>query len=147
MRLKLLLPLLLAPVVAQAQTCETTVGSADTMTFDVRSITVPSSCETFTVHFQHRGRMPKTGMGHNWVLARSADVESIAKAGVAAGAENSFIAKGDARVIAATPLLGGGESASVSFQVSALGKDEKYTYFCSFPGHWSMMRGSLKLEG
>lgn len=145
MRLRLLLPLLLAPLAAQAETCEATVGSSDSMSFDVRSITVPSTCTQFTVHFEHRGRMPKTGMGHNWVLTRAADVEGVAKAGVTAGAANDFVPQGDERVIAATPLLGGGERASVSFAVSGLGKDEKYTYFCSFPGHWSMMRGTLKL--
>ncbi len=145
MRLRLLLPLLLAPLAAQAENCEATVGSADTMSFDVRTITVPSTCEAFTVHFEHRGRMPKTGMGHNWVLTRAADVEGVAKAGVAAGAASGFVPQGDARVIAATPLLGGGERASVSFKVGALARDDKYTYFCSFPGHWSMMRGTLKL--
>lgn len=145
MRLRLLLTLLLAPLAAQAETCEATVGSADTMSFDVRTINVPSSCESFTVHFEHRGRMPKTGMGHNWVLTRATDVEGVAKAGVAAGAASGFVPQGDSRVIAATPLLGGGERASVSFKVGMLAKDDKYTYFCSFPGHWSMMRGTLKL--
>jgi azurin len=145
MRTQLLIAMAFMPGIALANTCEITISSSDTMTYDTRSVTVPASCEEFTVNFQHKGRMPKTGMGHNWVLTKSSNVAEVAKAGVAAGADNNFTVQGDERIIAATPLLGGGESATVKFKTSSLSKDEAYTYFCSYPGHWAMMRGTLKL--
>ncbi|MNF19483.1 Azurin [compost metagenome] len=52
---------------------------------------------------------------------------------------------GDARVIAHTKVIGGGEKDSVTFDVSKLAAGTAYTYFCSFPGHFAMMKGSLKL--
>jgi azurin len=48
-------------------------------------------------------------------------------------------------VLAATRLIGGGETASVTFFVASMKPGEEYAYFCSFPGHASMMRGTLAL--
>ena len=53
--------------------------------------------------------------------------------------------KGDKRVIAHTKLLGGGESDAVTFPVASLKAGEAYTYFCSFPGHSALMKGTLAL--
>lgn len=145
MRFTYLLPLAFFSSVASANTCEVTVTSADSMRFDTRSITVPADCKDFTVKFEHKGHLPKTGMGHNWVLTQSADMNAVVKAGSGAGIENNFLPQGDDRIIAYTPIIGGGESTSVTFSTSKLSADENYTFFCSFPGHWSMMRGSLKL--
>ena len=44
-----------------------------------------------------------------------------------------------------TKVIGGGESDSVTFDVSKLAAGQDYTYFCSFPGHFAMMKGTLKL--
>ncbi|EMR14006.1 azurin blue-copper protein [Methylophaga lonarensis MPL] len=147
MRIRFLLPLAVVffPAMAVADSCEFTIGSADSMSFDTRSIVVPASCESFTVTLQHNGRLPKTGMGHNWVLTRNADTTDVARAGASAGIANDFLPQDDSRIIAATPIIGGGESASVTFETALLSKDESYTYFCSFPGHSAMMRGSLTL--
>ena len=51
---------------------------------------------------------------------------------------------GDARVIAHTKIIGGGQTTSVTFPTSKLKKGEAYTFFCSFPGHWSIMKGAFK---
>jgi azurin len=53
------------------------------------------------------------------------------------------VPKGDKRVLAATPLVGGGQSTSVKFPVSRLTKGGDYTFFCSFPGHYALMKGKL----
>ena len=41
--------------------------------------------------------------------------------------------------------MGGGETDSVTFAVTKLGAADSYTYFCSFPGHSAIMKGTLKL--
>jgi azurin len=51
--------------------------------------------------------------------------------------------KNDARIIAHTKLIGGGETTTVSFPTAKLKKGGDYTFFCSFPGHWAQMKGKL----
>lgn len=46
-------------------------------------------------------------------------------------------------MIAHTKVIGGGDSTTVSFATSKLSKGGDYTFFCSFPGHWAMMKGTL----
>jgi azurin len=77
------------------------------------------------------------------VLTTTPDFQTVANAGMAAGAPQNYVPKGDARVIAHTKLVGGGESTSVTFPTSKLKKGGDYTVFCSFPGHWSQMKGKL----
>jgi azurin len=115
------------------------------MQFNKPVIEVSQACKEFTVKLKHSGKMPKQAMGHNWVLAKTADVQAIANDGVAAGLPQNYVKAGDARVVAHTKVVGGGESDSVSFSPSKLAADGSYTYFCSFPGHSSLMKGTLKL--
>ncbi|MNG20868.1 Azurin [compost metagenome] len=53
---------------------------------------------------------------------------------------------GDTRIIAHTKVIGAKESDSVTFDVSKLDANEKYGFFCSFPGHISMMKGTVTLK-
>lgn len=154
MRLSLLLPMAVAflPTIAAADnttvtddTCVISVSAGDGMAFNTRSIDIPLSCEQVTVNFEHTGRLPKGGMGHNWVMTKNSDVNAVVQAGTAAGIANDFLPEDGDKVIAATPLLGGGEKASVTFETSQLSADNTYTYFCSFPGHSAMMRGTVNL--
>jgi azurin len=83
-------------------------------------------------------------MGHNWTLAKTADVTGVANDGLSAGLAADYIKAGDARVIAHTKIVGGGQSASVTFPTSKLKAGESYTYICTFPGHSALMKGTLK---
>lgn len=128
-----------------AADCSVDVEATDQMTFNTQAINVSKSCKTFTVNLKHTGTLPKTAMGHNWVLSKTADMAGIATDGIGAGPDASYLKAGDSRVIAHTDLIGGGESTSVSFDVSKLAAGEDYSFFCSFPGHYSLMKGSVKL--
>ena len=128
-----------------AAECSVDVDSTDQMTFNTQAISVSKSCETFTVNLKHTGSLPKTAMGHNWVLSKTADMPGIVTDGIPAGPDASYLKAGDERLIAHTDLIGGGESTSVTFDVSKLAAGEDYSFFCSFPGHYSMMKGSVKL--
>ncbi|MGV2904933.1 azurin, partial [Achromobacter sp. AGC25] len=83
--------------------------------------------------------------GHNWVLTTTADMQGAVNDGMAAGLDNDYVKKGDARVLAHTKVIGGGQTDSVTFDVSKLAAGTDYTYFCSFPGHFALMKGTLKL--
>ena len=132
-----------APVLAAECTVE--IEGNDAMQFNKPAIEVSQSCKEFTVKLKHSGKMPKQAMGHNWVLAKTADVQAVATDGIAAGLPQDYVKAGDARVVAHTKIIGGGESDSVTFSPAKLAAGGSYTYFCSFPGHSSLMKGTLKL--
>src|SRR5690606_13106905 len=122
-----------------------TLNSNDAMQFDQKNITVSSACEEFTLNLVHTGKLPKNVMGHNWVVSKTDDLKAIASEGMTAGVDNQYLKPGDERVIAFTNLIGGGESTSVTFPVSKLTAGENYSFFCSFPGHYAIMQGTLTL--
>ena len=130
---------------AQADECSFTLNSNDAMQFDQKSIAVSKTCKEFTLNLAHTGKLPKTVMGHNWVLTTTADSKAVASDGMAAGADKDYVKPDDARIIAYTKIIGGGETTSVTFPVSKLAADGAYTFFCSFPGHIALMQGSLTL--
>lgn len=129
---------------AWAAGCEQVVKSNDAMQFDVKEIIVAKSCKKFTIKLEHTGKLPKAAMGHNWVLTKDADFQAMAKAGAAAGIPKDYVPD-DVRIVAHTKLVGGGESDAITFNVSKLVAETNYTFFCSFPGHWAMMKGVLKI--
>ena len=143
-RLFALVPLLLVPS-AWAASCSVDLAASDRMAFSASVIEVSRRCTEFTVNLRHSGQLESTLMGHNWVLARADQLQGVANAGLLAGMAHDFVRPGDPRVIAATPVLGGGEAATVSFPVSRLEEGRQYLFFCTFPGHAALMRGVLRL--
>ncbi|RYY77174.1 MAG: azurin [Gammaproteobacteria bacterium] len=135
----------LASSVAFADDCAATIGANDAMQFDKKAITIGKACKKFTVTLNHTGKLAKNVMGHNWVLTKTEEAQAVATDGVAAGVDKNYLKEGDARIIAASKLVGGGESATVDIPVAKLAKGT-YTYFCSFPGHISLMKGTLTVE-
>ncbi|MEM9172352.1 MAG: azurin [Pseudomonadota bacterium] len=125
--------------------CTVDIEVGDSLAFSTGAIEVPASCDNVTVNLKHTGTLPKAAMGHNWVLATDADWEAVATAGMAAGVDGNYLPADDARIIASTKLVGGGESDSITFSTGDMDAGGSYTFFCSFPGHWSVMRGSFKL--
>ncbi|PHN32300.1 azurin [Pseudomonas sp. ICMP 561] len=129
-----------------AAECSVDVDSTDQMSFNTKAVEIDKSCKTFTVNLTHSGSLPKNVMGHNWVLSKEADMQSIATDGLGAGIEKDYLKDGDARIIAHTKVIGAGEKDSVTFDVSKLDPSEKYGFFCSFPGHIGMMKGTVTLK-
>ena len=128
-----------------AADCSATVESNDAMQFNVKTLSVPAACKTFSVTLKHVGKLPKTAMGHNLVLTAPGDVSAVASDGIAAGVANDYVKPQDARVIVHSKLIGGGESTQVDIPVAKLKAGTDYSYFCSFPGHNAIMKGTLKL--
>lgn len=126
--------------------CATEIEGNDAMQFNVSSIVVPASCKDFKITLKHTGKMPVTAMGHDVVIAKEADMKAVDADGIAAGAAEGYVKPGDDRVIAHTKLIGGGETTSVSFPVSKIQGDGPFSFFCSFPGHSALMKGSISVE-
>ena len=108
---------------AAAATCSATVQANDAMQFSTKSIAVPASCKQFAVTLKHTGQLPVAVMGHNIVVTKASDMAGVA----------------------ASKLIGGGQSTVVNIPVGKLKAGESYEFFCSFPGHSSMMRGTVSL--
>ena len=130
---------------AMAADCAITVEGNDQMQFNVKNIEVPKSCKNYTVTLKHVGKMPKSAMGHNLVLTAAADATAAAADGMKAGAAADYVKADDTRVLAHSKVIGGGESTTVVIDTAKLKAGTDYTYFCSFPGHSFIMKGTLKL--
>ncbi|MDD2132179.1 azurin [Pseudomonas sp. P1B16] len=145
-QLLLLALLAAAPAVAwSAVDCAVEIHGTDQMTFDKAEITVPKACTSFTVTLAHPGQMPKNVMGHNWVLSTQADMQGVLDDGLKAGEAQDYVMPGDTRVLAHTRLIGGGETDSVTLDTRSLKARTAYSFYCSFPFHSTLMKGTLAL--
>jgi azurin len=122
--------------------CSLTVEANDQIQYLQKELTVSSSCAQVTVTLMHIGKLPANVMGHNWVLAATEDYQALAQAGQGVGPPD-YLPPDDPRVIAHTPIIGGGEQTSVMFDISELEPGGDYTFFCSFPGHFVLMNGKF----
>jgi azurin len=133
--------LLLGGGVAYADPCKIAIESNDMMQFNAHELAVPTNCADVEVTLRHAGQLPAKVMGHDWVLAKESDKSAIVNAGLAAGLTHGFLPQNDPRIIAATKVVGGGESTTVRFSTAALVQGARYVFFCTAPGHSSVMHG------
>lgn len=126
-----------------APNCMLKLTGDDRMQFNLKTATVSASCATINIELTHVGKMPVLAMGHNVVISATKDLSAVAAAGMKAGAAAAYTPKGDPRVIAATPLAGGGATVRSKFVGSKLKAGGDYNFYCTFPGHSSIMKGKL----
>lgn len=124
--------------------CKVEIVSDDAMKFDKNSIDVKSSCTDFAITLKHVGKVPKAAMGHNVVISTAANKAGVVADGIEAKIDNDYLKPNDNRVIAATKLIGGGETDTVVFKTDKL-KGGEFEFFCTFPGHSASMTGKIKL--
>ena len=127
-----------------AGNCATTVEANDAMQFNTKEIQVSKACKEFTITLKHTGTQPKASMGHNIVIGKTEDMDGIFKDGVGA-ADTDYVKPDDARVVAHTKLIGGGEESSLTLDPAKLA-DGEYKFACTFPGHGALMNGQPALR-
>ena len=132
------------PAQAADKVCKLDITGNDQMQYDKKELTVAQDCTSVSVTLKHIGTLPAASMGHNWTLVKTSDATAVGNDGLAAGLPANYIKAGDARVIAHTKVVGGGQSDTVTFPTSKLKAGESYTYICTFPGHAALMKGTLK---
>lgn len=137
---------LLLPSFAMAGECDLEIAGNDMMQYDKAELTVPATCEEVSLTLKHSGTIAKQVMGHNWVLAKTADVAGIAEEGMKAGLDANYLKADDTRVIATTKVIGATETDTIKFKIKDLAADSDLTYFCSFPGHSSIMKGKFVIK-
>jgi azurin len=128
---------------ALADGCKVEIEGNDAMQFNLKEIKVDAGCAEIEVTLKHVGALPKATMGHGFVVTTAADMQAVANDGIAAGIDNNHIKPGDDRVIAASKLVGGGETTTLTIPGSKLEAGGDYMFFCPFPGHNAMMKGKF----
>lgn len=128
---------------ARAGDCPLTVEANDQMQFNQRQMMIATDCTTVTMTLKHAGMQPMKTMGHDWVLAKSSDVNALVIAGMNAGLANNFQPANDQRIIASTHVVGGGESTTIHFATDKMQPGGDYTFFCTYPGHYVLMKGAF----
>ena len=114
------------------------LNSSDLMKFDQNELRVFEGQE-ITLTLNHTGKMSKEIMGHNFVLLKKGtDLDDFAQRAMLAR-ENEYIPDGEETIVY-TKLIGGGESDTITFTAPEKGS---YTYICTFPGHYGLMKGVL----
>lgn len=146
MKTRLLLAIALlggASLAHAAPNCTVKLKGNDSMQFDLKTATVSAACPKITIELTHTGKLAANVMGHNVVISQTADMTAVNATGMKAGAAAGYVPKGDAKVIAATPMIGGGASTKTTFPGSKLKAGGDYSFYCSFPGHAGVMKGKL----
>lgn len=131
-------------VVPTGDTVNVVLQSDDNMKFDKSEIRVKLG-QTVKLTLKHIGTMPKTAMGHNFVLLKKGvDLAEFGNGCATAKAPDYDIPYNLQKdVIIYTKMIGGGESDTIEFLTPPRGT---YHFLCSFPGHYGMMNGVLIVE-
>lgn len=116
--------------------------ATDVMRFSLATFAVKPG-ESIRVVLRAVGTQPADRMAHNFVLLKStANISTFIMMASTARQEDYLPRTSKSDVIAATSLVGGGESASVTFTAPV--RPGEYPYVCSFPGHYNAgMRGTM----
>ena len=123
---------------------EITIEGDDRMQYNLDRFEVPAGAMVRII-LKHTGNLPAQSMGHNVVvLKKGIDyIDFAADVGEQGGSlHNDFVPPQlRDRVLALTPLIGGGETTQVEFKApDAAGV---HGFLCSFTGHAGMMNGVM----
>lgn len=148
-RLALLFAVLLPALSVSAQTLKPgrtiTITAGDEMKFSVTEITAKPG-DVLRVRLMGIGTAPRAAMAHNFVLLNAGTNQIVFAEAAAKSADTDYIPPALKRaIIAATLLIGNGESAEVVFKAPS--KPGNYPFMCSFPGHFAAgARGKLIVQ-
>lgn len=122
-----------------------TVTANDQMKFNLSEIKA-SPGEVLSITLENAGTMPKFSMGHNLVVLQpGVDTQQFCEAAMTEAAHDYLPPAMKSSIVAATKLLGGGESDTIVFRVPEKAGD--YPFICSFPGHYQVgMRGVIAVH-
>lgn len=140
----LILLLTLLSVSVQAQR-EIKIEGHDNLRFTVETIKA-SPGEKLKITLKTVSKLDKSQMAHNWVLLeKGTDGMNFVTKGLQ-HADNDYMDPSlENKVLAATKMLGGGETDSIVFTVP--GEKGKYEYVCTFKAHYQAgMKGYLIVE-
>jgi len=117
----------------------------DNLRYSVQQITVAPGTE-IELTLKTVSSLPESQMAHNWVLMKKdAEIQRFVNNSIQ-HRENGYIdPEMTGMILAATSMLGGGESETITFTAPEARGD--YIYVCTFPGHYvAGMKGTLTVK-
>ena len=128
-----------------ASNCEIKIEGSDMMKYDVAEITLDKSCEQTKISLKHAGKLPINAMGHNVVIVEEKNLSKITQQiNFSLGVEKGYLPDSE-DIIFISAMVGGGDTTELKMDMSKFEKTKSYVFFCSFPGHWALMRGKIKI--
>jgi len=109
-----------------------TASGATDFTYDKATLEAPAG-KKIKLKFSNNTDL-KDEVGHNWVLVKPGQEDSVVANGQAAGDDKDWLNTDDPGIIAHSRLIEGGQSNTVRFTSPAAGE---YTYLCTFPDHYA----------
>jgi len=130
---------------ANSQTKEVYIEGNDQMKFSVETIKVKPG-QSLKITLKTISKMKKSQMAHNWVLLKKGtDGLNFVTKGLQHAGNDYIDPKLENKIIAATDMLGGGESDTIIFQAPK--EKGTYEYVCTFRAHYQAgMKGKLIVE-
>lgn len=122
-----------------------TITGQDNMQFS-QTVIEAEPGETIRIVLNVKSNMPPAAMSHNIAIVDlGVNVEEFVLASMAEP-DNEYIAPSYAdQLIAATEMIGGGETSTIEFTVPENPGD--YEFVCTFPGHYfGGMKGVLRVK-
>lgn len=130
----------------QADECLLPLEVGDNLAFSQSEINIPRKCENFTITLSHTGSLPAAVMGHNFVIAKTEDLQAIQNDGNKAGLNGGYLKSDDERVVVASSIVGGGESVQVVVRPEWLMSSDEFSFFCTVMSHSVVMKGLIRVS-
>jgi azurin len=111
------------------------------MRYDIPRLFVEAGRD-FELNFINEDAMP-----HNIVFVQPGTMQAVAEAAQVIpptkldSKGRAYIPENDARIFAASKLIEAGQRETL--RVAAPEKEGTYQYVCTFPGHWTIMKGEM----
>ena len=142
-----LLFLFLMSPLSFANPCSINLEGNTMMQYSSNNIEVDSTCSVFTIKFKNISTVAKEYGGHNVIVSKDADFSSLTSLvdPTVHSPENGYLPNSN-KIIAKSPIIGPNESYDIEIDVSKLNSGEKYVFWCSFTGHWGVMKGNLVMK-
>jgi azurin len=120
------------------------VTGNDQLQFNLKEI-IAAPGEKLNIEMTNIGSMPKQAMAHNWLLLQAiTDAEVNALAMAASTRPPEYLPEDQSKILAHTKMLGPKEKDTIT--ITAPATPGSYPFVCSFPGHFTLMRGALVVQ-
>ncbi|NSW74083.1 azurin [bacterium] len=133
----------LSNVDAFASNCSFDLEGNKMMQFSASTINIDKTCSSFTIKFKNTSDLPIDLAGHNVVVSKSSDFDNLITLIDPANGINQGYLPPSPAVVGKTPLLGPNETYDLVIDLNKLDLSQQYVYWCSFPGHYGIMKGNL----
>jgi len=130
---------------AAAEVAKIEVTGNDQMQYNIKLFEVTAG-QKVVLSFKHIGQLPALAMGHNLVILKTGTVVPTFATKCAPAKDTGYIPQDEEskkEMVAHTKMLSGGESDEITFTAPAPGD---YPFICSFPGHFAIMQGVMKVK-